>query len=239
MDCCENKTDANCPIKTGFRACLKSRFRREIAEFGLRRSGVRRTHSEEGVWKPNDAKPQAKGGDCSRNGDFKQALSRAQGFCVYAADWLCAHPALTIASIFALDRVTKFFARKYLSGTGGIELFRWLHLTYTENTGAAFSMLRGMNWLFIAVSVALLAGIYISRKQIECYGRSAKLGLLFVTGGALGNLWDRIFYGAVTDFVDFRIWPVFNAADSFITVGGIMLAVAFYFDGQEEPPAKN
>jgi len=61
------------------RACLKSRFRSESAEFGLWRSEERRTHSEEGVWKPNAAKPQGKGGACSRNGDFKQALRSVCG----------------------------------------------------------------------------------------------------------------------------------------------------------------
>ncbi|MFA5160723.1 MAG: signal peptidase II [Elusimicrobiales bacterium] len=140
--------------------------------------------------------------------------------------------AAVIAAVFALDRITKFLAHKYLDGTAGLD-WGLLRLTYVENTGAAFSMLRGMNWLFAAVAAVFLGAMFFWREEIAACGRAARLGMLLIAGGALGNLWDRLSCGAVADFIDFRVWPVFNAADSFITVGAALMALAFYRGGEK------
>ncbi|MDD2774148.1 MAG: signal peptidase II, partial [Elusimicrobiales bacterium] len=88
-------------------------------------------------------------------------------------------------------------------------------------------------------AAAMLAGLFLYRKRIEEGGGAlAAAGLALVAGGALGNLWDRIAYGAVTDFIDFRVWPVFNAADSFISVGAALMAFAFCFNGADKPPSE-
>jgi signal peptidase II len=143
--------------------------------------------------------------------------------------------AAVIAAIVALDRASKVAVERHLAARGSVKVFWLLYLTYVKNTGAAFSMLRGMNLFFIAVSIVLLLGMFKYRRELCCGGLLAEAGMLFVAGGAIGNLWDRLAYGAVTDFIDFRAFPaVFNVADSFITTGGIMLGLALYLSDTKE-----
>jgi len=102
------------------------------------------------------------------------------------------------------------------------------HLTYIHNPGAAFSLLAGKTNIFIAVSIIVVAAIIIY--QIR---RGEKNGLIticlgLIAGGAAGNLVDRIRLGAVVDFIDLRVWPVFNLADSAIVVGSILLVVMLW-----------
>lgn len=113
-----------------------------------------------------------------------------------------------------------------------------IHLTYVENTGAAFSILSDMRWVLVAVSsVCSLVIIYILLKyknKIEVFG---KLALACVLGGALGNLIDRAVLGYVVDIfeTEFIRFAVFNVADCFITVGGIAFCIYYFFhSGKKE-----
>jgi len=84
--------------------------------------------------------------------------------------------------------------------------------------------LKGFQTWFIAVSVIACAFILwlFSRKQEKlCFAE--KLSLCFILGGTFGNLLDRVRLGYVVDFIDFKVWPVFNVADSFITIGAALL----------------
>jgi signal peptidase II len=108
-----------------------------------------------------------------------------------------------------------------------------VYLTYLQNTGAAFGILKGMTVLFIVLSVA--AALWIGyelwvappdRAQADHRLQSPVrvVALSLVLGGAVGNLIDRLWRGYVVDFIDVRIWPVFNLADSAITIGvGLLL----------------
>ena len=87
-------------------------------------------------------------------------------------------------------------------------------------------MMKNGNFLLIFVMLAIIAYIIINWKELCSYGRLVKWGAVFILAGALGNLYDRITLGFVVDFLDFRVWPVFNVADSFITVGGCLLALS-------------
>lgn len=93
-----------------------------------------------------------------------------------------------------------------------------LHFTYVSNTGSAFGLFKGFN-LFLTVISAIAAVIIVYNiKNIEKNNRLMQILAGMLLGGVAGNLIDRLMYGYVIDFIDFRIWPVFNIADSLITI---------------------
>ena len=127
--------------------------------------------------------------------------------------------------VFVLDRITKVMALKLLSGSGSVKVVPDIfHLTLVFNNGTAFGLLKDQNTFFILTSFLIVAAIlfYIWKKRIEDLALSFAAGLIL--GGAAGNLFDRINFGGVVDFLDFRIWPVFNVADSCITAGILLVA---------------
>lgn len=97
------------------------------------------------------------------------------------------------------------------------------YLTYIMNPGAAFGLLAYQTPLFIAVSVLLAVGILVIYRKIPPERALTGYGLALVLGGALGNLTDRLRYGEVVDFLDFRVWPIFNLADTAIFIGACLL----------------
>lgn len=128
------------------------------------------------------------------------------------------------AVVFFIDRVTKLWALSVLKPRFEIPLLPFFHLTYVENTGAAFGMFRGSNTALIVVAIGLLGVLWYLGSEASHKSALFRLGVALVAGGALGNLYDRFAYGYVVDFLDFRIWPVFNAADSCISAGAALLA---------------
>ncbi|MBI4676032.1 MAG: signal peptidase II [Elusimicrobia bacterium] len=136
---------------------------------------------------------------------------------------------LLVAGLFLADRLTKAWALRSLRPIEGIPVLPFFRLTYVENTGAAFGMGPRRNGLFIAVAAVLLVGLLYWRRRWPKENRWLQYGALLVIAGALGNLYDRIAYGFVVDFLDFGVspalrWPAFNVADSCITVGAVCLA---------------
>lgn len=132
--------------------------------------------------------------------------------------------AAVFLALLALDRLTKWWALERLSPRGSIPVLPFFHLTYVENTGAAFGMGRGMNAFFIVLSASLTAVLFYLMRVWDKKGPWVRWGLILVAAGAVGNLYDRLAYRFVVDFLDFRAWPVFNAADSCVTVGACCLA---------------
>jgi signal peptidase II len=98
-----------------------------------------------------------------------------------------------------------------------------VHIYYTTNSGAAFSLLPSANWLFLAVAVLVVAAILWRWRllSLEPWWVQAGVGLLL--GGAIANAVDRVTQGYVVDFIQLPRWPVFNAADSGITVAVAIL----------------
>jgi len=133
---------------------------------------------------------------------------------------------IIVLLILFLDRLTKFLATKNLLLNQSVPIIKGvLHLTLIHNRGAAFGILKNQAPLFIFTSTLAIVLIYYSLKDTgHKKPHIYNLSLSFVLAGALGNLIDRLFLGYVIDFLDFRIWPVFNVADSAITVGAILLA---------------
>lgn len=148
-------------------------------------------------------------------------------FFARAKNWLLCHKALSITFVLALvlDRVSKDWALMVLPWNT-IELARWFHLRYVENTGAAFGILQNGNWVLIIVTCGIVVYLLKNWKELTAGGPVAQWALMLILAGALGNLYDRIALGFVVDFFDLRVWPVFNVADSLITVGGALLVLS-------------
>ena len=100
----------------------------------------------------------------------------------------------------------------------------FFHVTLVGNTGIAFGLFKGNSGLWVGVGLLVLVWIYRLLQKRQIQGLWAFIGLGLISGGALGNLIDRLQYGYVIDFLDFRVWPVFNVADICISVG-----TAFFF----------
>ena len=133
---------------------------------------------------------------------------------------------LLIAFIVLLaDQFTKILIRSYVP-EGASAFSGVVSITHSENSGVAFSMLQGMQWLSITFSIIAIACIIIFFKQYNTVLKRIGIGLLL--GGIVGNLIDRLFIGTVTDFIDLHFWPVFNIADSAIVAGVILLVVSFW-----------
>jgi signal peptidase II len=141
------------------------------------------------------------------------------------------------AFVLALDLLTKHLVVAHLEHRDPIRLLGGaLLLSVSRNSGAAFSFAQGATVLFTVVAVVVVVVIVRTARRLGSVAWATSLGLLL--GGALGNLVDRIFRdpgpgrGAVVDWIDFRVWPVFNIADSAIVIGGV-LAVLLSFRGIE------
>jgi len=132
----------------------------------------------------------------------------------------------TVALVLIFDQLSKMWGVKYLRQTGTFPIFEGiLHLTYHENTGAGFSMLRDQRALLIAISVPAIMFLIalITRNAFNHKMMDAALSLML--GGALGNFVDRVRMGYVVDFIDFRIirFPIFNIADCALTLGAALM----------------
>ena len=129
-----------------------------------------------------------------------------------------------VVFIVALDQLTKYLALKSIPEGHSVQIIKNIfYLTLVKNTGAAFGIFKNQIALFIAISVATLAFIVFILRRAKNKDLLLEISLALILGGALGNLIDRIRYARVIDFFDFRVWPVFNIADSAITVGGFLL----------------
>ncbi|MBU1245986.1 MAG: signal peptidase II [Nanoarchaeota archaeon] len=116
--------------------------------------------------------------------------------------------------IVFIDQVSKFFLTGVHKGI----------INYTTNTGAAFSILTGFNNLLMIVATIVAVFVFIFAKNYKIY----RLPLAFILGGIIGNLIDRMFFGFVRDFIDFKVWPIFNIADSFNVIGVVLLIILLF-----------
>ena len=140
-----------------------------------------------------------------------------------------------------IDQFTKWLAVKYLIPVGSVPLIKFgdvqvLNLTYVENTGAAFGMLKNAPWVFNTVSVVaiivMLGYLFLGHAQTKLTG----ISLAMLVSGGLGNMIDRATLHYVVDFIDFRLinFAVFNGADAFVCVGAGMLVLALILEMKEE-----
>jgi signal peptidase II len=142
--------------------------------------------------------------------------------------------------LFALDQLTKWLVRQNIPYGAEIPIIPGLFsLVHASNTGAAFSMFTGNNFIFVGLATAALAVILClflrdahARKGEQRLSRMTKISFGLLASGVLGNLTDRICRGAVTDFLHFYIneyaWPSFNVADSCICIAAGLLILASF-----------
>lgn len=149
-----------------------------------------------------------------------------------------------ILIMIVVDQAVKHWAFTVLQPQHTIPLIENVfHLTYIENRGAAFSMFAKFDsrWIFVALASVITLAI--------CYTLSKKLmqtalgswSLVLIAAGAVGNAIDRVARGFVVDMFDFRLihFPVFNVADIFICVGGVLFVIYFMFQHKDKPNDKN
>jgi len=139
---------------------------------------------------------------------------------------------ITALAAIIIDQLTKYFAVTMLKPIGYVPLWQdVLHLTYVENTGAAFGMFKDHRWVFLIIStvaiIAMIVFMFIFRSKSAMFNIS--MGL--IVGGGIGNMIDRIMNGFVVDFVDFTLidFAVFNGADSCVCVGAALLFIYILF----------
>ena len=134
-----------------------------------------------------------------------------------------------------IDQLTKLLVINNLKSISTFPIIKDVfHLTYVENTGAAFSVFnKNTMALTILTSVFILILLYFLYKEVKTNNNTfMKLGVSFIIGGAIGNLIDRIFRSYVVDFFDLRIinFAVFNVADLFVTIGAVLVLYVLVFD---------
>ena len=152
---------------------------------------------------------------------------------------------IIMALIVVSDQLTKLWILQNFALYDSTVIIPGLfNLTFLRNTGAAFGIFAGQPALFrqiffITMAVVALVVIILMQRKLGRQNIWYTISLAFISGGAVGNLIDRIAYGSVVDFIDVYVgtyhWPAFNIADSGITVGvGIFLVTQFREDMQEK-----
>jgi len=128
--------------------------------------------------------------------------------------------------VLLIDQIAKFLIRINFELNQSFPLIKNIfHLTYIHNFGAGFGILQNQQWILIFVSLLVIGVIFYYVDRIKEKEILLQVLVGFVLGGTIGNLIDRLIYGFVIDFLDFRIWPIFNIADSFVTIGVIGLII--------------
>jgi signal peptidase II len=136
----------------------------------------------------------------------------------------------TAAAVYLLDRASKAWAERALADGGPVEVLPGvLSFHLTRNTGGAFSLGREFPWFFAVATLAI--GVAILAVSLRGHAPAVAVPLGSILGGAFGNFTDRVangpaLSGAVTDFLDIRIIPVFNLADCGIVLGAVALVLA-------------
>ncbi len=138
--------------------------------------------------------------------------------------------ALIIATIF-IDQITKWLATIFLRGVDTVPVIKdVLHLTYLENTGAAFGMLKNHRWVFLVLTTVTIIGLSVYLFKFAENNKILKTSISFIVGGGVGNMIDRLLAGYVVDFIDFRLidFAIFNIADSFVCVGAALMVLYIF-----------
>jgi len=138
---------------------------------------------------------------------------------------------IIIVFVVALDQLTKYLIKTNLDLNSTIPLLDGIfHITYIQNSGAAFSMFQNKTGFLIAMQLIVITIVLvylIKRQKKEHWCLLVSLSL--IAAGGIGNLIDRAMNGYVVDFLDFRFWPIFNVADISVCVGCGLLVLYMFF----------
>ncbi|MFA5308565.1 MAG: signal peptidase II [Dehalococcoidales bacterium] len=136
--------------------------------------------------------------------------------------------------VIIADQLTKWWIRSSIALGDVLVDKGFVQIIRIENSGASFGILRGHTSLIIAAvfveMVIILAAVYLLRKRLSFLdSMPMRIGAGLIFGGAIGNQVDRLVFGSVTDFVDFKVWPAFNVADASAVVGTIIVVYCIIF----------
>ncbi len=134
------------------------------------------------------------------------------------------------------DQFTKILVQSKMDLMDSIPVIKGIfHITYILNPNSSFGLLKFPSAVFAVIIIIVnLLIIFLLRKKISKENKLVYFSLIFILGGSLGNMIDRLRVGSVIDFLDFRIWPIFNIADSAINIGLLLLIIHFLFHKEEE-----
>ncbi|MGC4375567.1 signal peptidase II [Fictibacillus sp. Mic-4] len=146
---------------------------------------------------------------------------------------------LLAALVLGLDQLSKWWIVKHLEYGETIPVIRHLfYITSQRNRGAAFSILQNQMWFFIIITIIVIIAVMYYMGKVPKNQLLLKIALGLVLGGAIGNFVDRIFRGEVVDFIGVIIvhyyFPVFNIADSALTIGVIFIFIHTYLESKRK-----
>ncbi len=134
---------------------------------------------------------------------------------------------LAAALVLGLDQYTKnSVVASFASGESRIAVPHLLFWTYVQNHAGAFGLFGTQPWLLVGMALAVLGAFWFAFRDAAAQSPLVRTAFGAIVGGAIGNIVDRFHYGYVVDFIDLRWWPVFNVADSCITLGVALLLIA-------------
>ena len=141
--------------------------------------------------------------------------------------------------IILVDQLSKAYIRaNFIEGVTFWAPWDWMlpyaRILYVSNTGAAFGLLKGMSGVFTVLAFLVSLAIIYYFPRVSEKDWPLRLAMCLQLAGALGNLIDRVFVGHVTDFISVGNFPVFNVADSSITIGVVILLVSLWFQEQDQ-----
>ena len=155
----------------------------------------------------------------------------------YARHWLLLSVVVVVA-----DQFTKWLAQASLIPYQPVPVIPMFNLTLAYNTGAAFSMLSDASgwqrWFFVSLAIVVVIVLFSWVWRMRADERLHAISITLILGGAIGNLIDRLLHGYVVDFLDVYYgsyhWPIFNIADSAITVGVVVLIIDMFINQKNE-----
>lgn len=149
---------------------------------------------------------------------------------------------LIVVAAVVLDQIIKYAVVNSMALYQSIPILQdMFHITYIHNTGAAFSLMAGMRGFLILLPMVMTAGaiiyMFIKRKN----GHPLMMtSVALIAGGGIGNMIDRIMLGYVVDYLDFRVFPIFNLADICVCTGcGLLILYVLFFDGKQDGKRNN
>ncbi|MBD5633841.1 MAG: signal peptidase II [Candidatus Eremiobacteraeota bacterium] len=134
---------------------------------------------------------------------------------------------LAAAGVLALDQFTKHVVvGGFEPGESRAAIPHILYWTYVQNHRGAFGLFGSQPWVLVGMALVVLLLFWFAFRESAAQSPLVRVAFGAIVGGAIGNIVDRFHYGSVVDFIDLRWWPVFNVADSCITIGVVLLVLS-------------
>jgi len=131
--------------------------------------------------------------------------------------------------VIGLDQLSKYLVRANMVLGESIPEEGFFRFTYGTNTGGVFGFFSNQTFLITVAAIVSVVIILLYSRHKMAHSMLVKVSLGLILGGSIGNLIDRVRFGAVTDFIDVGAWPVFNLADSAIDIGVVLLIIYILF----------